>query len=211
MSPISKRLIVLAVVGLAGPAFAQEPPPRTRGTVVSASGDSAMLRTANGEVKVDLAGAGYVGARRGSLADVTQGGFIGAAAVPGPDGRLRAIEVAVFADSMRGAGEGSYPWDLGTSGSMTNGTVASVEGASSMTNGTVQALHHKGGLRMTVTYKGGQQVVAVGPHTPVVTLEPGTRAMLISGAHVVVFGASDAGVVQAKRIIVGENGTVPPM
>lgn len=53
----------------------------------------------------------------------------------GPKSRLRAVEVHLFPESMRGVGEGHYDWDLEPGSSMTNGNidgeVASANGRSS--------------------------------------------------------------------------------
>lgn len=188
----------LGLVLATGTASAQVPP-RTRGVITAVSGDSIMLKNHAGTVTLRIgAGTGYVGARTASLGDVKAGRFIGTAAVPQPDGTLKALEVTVFPESMRGAGEGNYGWDLGTGSSMTNGTIGSVVNSS--------------GRSMTVDYKGGQKTLMVPDDVPVVDLEPGTASLLKPGAHVVAFGPKSAdGSVDAKRIIVGEDGTVPPM
>lgn len=188
----------LALVLSAGTASAQVPP-RTRGVITAVSGDSVMLKNHSGTVtlKIDST-TGYVGATKASLSSVKAGRFIGTAAVPQPDGGLKALEVTVFPESMRGAGEGNYGWDLGAGSSMTNGTIGSVVGTS--------------GKTMKVNYKGGEKTLSVPDDVPVVDLEPGTAALLKPGAHVVAFGPKNSdGTVDAKRIIIGEDGTVPPM
>ena len=188
----------LLLVLTAGTAFGQAPP-RTRGVITAVSGDSVILRSHAGSVTLRVAAdTGYVGATKASLSAVQTGRFIGTAAVPQPDGTLKALEVTVFPESMRGAGEGNYGWDLGRNSSMTNGTIGSVVGTS--------------GRTMTVDYKGGQKKLLVPDDVPVVDLEPGSRALLKLGAHVVAFGPKGSdGSVDAKRIIIGEDGTVPPM
>ncbi len=174
-------------------------PPRTRGVITAVSDNSVTLRSHAGTVTLrTTADTGYVGATKASLSAVQSGRFIGTASVPQSNGTLKALEVTVFPESMRGAGEGSYGWDLGRNSSMTNGTIGSVVG----TNGRT----------MTVDYKGGQKKLMVPDDVPVVDLEPGTKALLKPGAHVVAFGPKGPdGSVDAKRIIIGEDGTVPPM
>lgn len=188
--------LTLALV--AGSASAQVPP-RTRGVITAINGNTVTLRSHAGPATLKIgAGTGYVGAKAASLAAVKPGRFIGTAAVPQPDGTLKALEVTVFPESMRGAGEGNYGWDLGPGSSMTNGTIGSVVGAS--------------GRTMTVDYKGGQKKLMVPDDVPVVDLEPGSKDLLKVGAHVVTFGPKGAdGTVDAKRIIIGEDGAVPPM
>lgn len=53
---------------------------------------------------------------------------------------------------MRGVGEGHRPFDLGTGGTRTNGTVGDVVA----TNGRT----------VKVTYKGGEKTIVVPPDTP---------------------------------------------
>lgn len=219
---ISRALLAASTALLiSGAAFAQVPT-RTRGTIVSTAGDDVVILTSMGRVTAHLtAQAGVVGAKKASLDDIKPDSFIGTAAVPASNGTLRALEVTIFPESMRGTGEGSYPWDLGKSGSMTNGAVSSMTNGtvvpaptsnSSMTNGTVGAMGGKAGSRtIKVSYKGGEQIVALPADIPVVTLEPGDKTMLKSGAKVVVFGPVTGSTVEAERIIVGEDGVKPPM
>jgi hypothetical protein len=133
-----------------------------------------------------------------ALEAIKPGSFIGTAAVPGADGTLRALEVHVFPESMRGTGEGHRPFDLQPQSTMTNGTVGSVTGTT--------------GRTMTITYQGGEKTIDIPPGTPIVTYEPATRAMLVAGAHVILFGTeADGGAITATRIAVGKDGLVPPM
>ena len=181
-------------------ARADAPPPRTRGVVTAVAGDRVTLKTRFGgpatlRITPDT---GFIGASKSSLAEVKPGRFIGAAATPGPHGTLRAGEVTIFPDSMRGAGEGHYAWDLGKSSSMTNGTIGTVTASTKLT--------------MTVSYKGGEKTLTVPDDVPVVALEAGDRTLLQPGVHVVAIGPKSAdGTVEAKRVIVGEKGVVPPM
>jgi hypothetical protein len=61
---------------------------------------------------------------KSSMDEIKQGTFIGTATEPQPDGSLRAVEVVVFPDSLRGFAEGHYPWDLAPKSMMTNATIA---------------------------------------------------------------------------------------
>ncbi len=133
--------------------------------------------------------------------DIKPGAFVGAAAMPQPDGTQRALEVHVFPESQRGSGEGHRPYDLRPRSTMTNGTV-----------GKVGSVSEGSGRTFTVVYSDGQKTIVVGPDTPVVTFEPGTAALLVPGANVIITGteASD-GTLSADRISVGKNGLVPPM
>ena len=75
------------------------------------------------EVKVTLANNVQVyGIVKATLADIKPGSFVGIGAMPQPDGSQKAIQVMIFAESLRGIGEGHRPWDRPGS-TMTNGTV----------------------------------------------------------------------------------------
>ena len=196
------RSVVWTVAGIvAGSTAAHaDSPARLRGTIDAVHRDSMVLTTRSGD-KVNVAVASDLVVTELApvkLQDIKPGSFIGTAAMPQPDGTERALEVHVFPESMRGTGEGFRPFDLKPQSTMTNGTVGSVTGTS--------------GRTLTVTYKGGQQTIVVPPNAPVVTFEPGSRSMLIPGAHIILFGTrADDGEVTATRISVGKDGMVPPM
>ena len=133
------------------------------------------------------------------LASVQPGSYIGTAAERGPDGQLQAIEVLVFPESARGAGEGHRDWDLKPGSTMTNATVtAAVQGIS--------------GREVDLAYKGGSVKVNVPVGTPVVTFIPAERADLKPGAAVFLTATKNPdGSLSASRVIVGKDGVVPPM
>jgi hypothetical protein len=198
-----RRVWLLATVALAArwPAFADAPKPfRTRATIDEVGPDSITLTSRSGDKRTIAltAGTAVVAIVPIKLEDIKPGSFIGSAAVTQADGTLRALEVHVFPESMRGSGEGHRPFDLQPQSTMTNGTVGSVTGTT--------------GLTLTVTYQGGEKTISVPPETPIVTYEPATRAMLVAGAHVILFGTEgDGGAITATRISVGKDGLVPPM
>ena len=192
---------VLGLSLLSGTASAQAPARAiVRGTITAVSGQTLDLTTRQGDkVEIRIGAAPRVTAlSRSDLAEVRPGSYVGTAAIPQPDGTLRALELQVFPEDMRGVGEGSHPWDVAPRSSMTNGTVGSVVGSS--------------GREITIRYAGGEKTVVVPPNVPVVTYEPGTRALLKPGAHVFVMAAKAAdGTLSADRVTVGKYGMVPPM
>jgi len=105
------------------------------------------------------------------LTDVKPGSFIGVAALPGEGNELKAMEVHIFPEAMRGTGEGFRPFDLGPKSSMTNGNISARVDATT-------------GPKLTVTYKGGEQTIVVDPKTPIVAFEPGAQTDLKPGAVV---------------------------
>ncbi|HET6413902.1 MAG TPA: hypothetical protein VFG53_17725 [Anaeromyxobacter sp.] len=222
----SSTLALCALILLPSAAQAQQDRPQehVRGDVVALNGDTLDVRTRDNRVVhlrlAEKAGvAQVVDADPAALADGT---FIGTTAVAEPDGTLRAIEVHLFPESMRGTGEGHRPWDRGPGSSMTNATVSGMsrgggnakQGAkSSMTNATVTSSEKAGGERtLTLKYQGGEQTVVVPPGIPIVKLLPGDRSLLVPGAHVfAVATAGEDGSLVAQRLAVGEGAVVPPM
>jgi hypothetical protein len=140
-----------------------------------------------------------------TLADIKPGSFVGAGAMPQPDGTQRAVEGLVFPEAARGTGEGFRPWDLMPQSTMTNATVARLEAAPSW---------GPGGHKLLLKYKDGEQTVIVPPGTPVVTFKPGNAdqaALVVPGAKVVITAQVKDGRPTALRMLVGRNGFTPPM
>lgn len=138
-------LLITAACILSVPAFAQTK--HVRGTVDSLDGNTLTVTEAGGhEVTIKLAPNWKVTAvTRSSLSAITKGTFIGTATT-GPDDHLVAREILVLPPALKGAGEGHYPWDLGSQSMMTNATV---------TGDVTQAGEHE----LTLSYKGGESKV----------------------------------------------------
>lgn len=193
---------LLAGVVLAHAAWAQSAPPtRIRGTITTVDAHAMGVSTRSGEtLQVTLDDPLTVGTVRPvPLEGIVAGGFVGTTARRQADGTLVALEVHVFPEEMRGAGEGHRPWDLEPGSTMTNATVT----------GAVESAN---GRELTLTYKDGSQTVQVPPGTPVVTFAPAERADLKPGAPVF-FSASPGadGRLHTTRITVGTHGVAPPM
>ncbi|WP_353249099.1 metal ABC transporter permease [Salinisphaera sp. T31B1] len=183
---------------------------------------------------------GIAGVVESSLDEVTEGTFIGTANVDDGSGH-KALEVVVFPESMKGTGLGDYAWDLSpsevkssgssqmsmdNSSSMTNGTVESTKspdngskmssdfsmGGSTMTNGTVTESNDGDQMQVKVDYGDGSKMITIPKDVPVVAVQKGSQSDIKKDAHVfVVAPAGDNDPVQAKRVLVGIDGTVPPM
>lgn len=184
--------------GLAGTAtHAEGTPQRVRGSILAISPSQITVNDrAGAAASFQIDGdTHYVGEKPVALSAIQPGSYIGCAALPGPDGMLRALEVTVFPPSMQGAGEGHYAWDLLPHSSMTNGTVGN--------------LSHADGDVMTVTYNGGEQKIRVPRGVPIVTVEPGALRDLHPGVKVLILPSKGvAG--HAGRILYGEQGITPP-
>ena len=193
--------LLLPVLCLAVPALAQpEETSRIRGTIDAIDPSSIKVTTRDGGTVIlkrdsNLAVTAVIPA---NLGDISPGSYVGVTAVPQPHGTLRALEVHIFPEASRGAGEGSRPWDLEPQSTVTNGAVASVVGTQ--------------GRTITVNYKTGEKTIVVPDNIPIVTFEPGNGFMLVPGAHVIITATKAAdGSLTATRVSVGKDGLVPPM
>ena len=182
-------------------ATAQETPVRLRAAIERVEGRQLTLESRDGQ-KLALTltpEATITAVVPADLSAIREGTYIGTAASPGPDGRLQALEVLIFPETMRGTGEGHYPWDLTPGSTMTNATVSAV-------------VTEVNGRALTLAYKGEQGTVLVPPGTPIVALEPGDASLLKPGNHVFLSARKQPdGAFTAERIAVGKDGLVPPM
>ena len=204
MHGMKRRSLVVsgfALICAASPAFAQEIM-RVRGTIEQVDGTAYIVKTRAGDtLKVTLTDKPvFTAIVPASLADLKPGTFIGSGALPGPDGSLRAVEVHIFPEAMRGTGEGHRPWDGGAQATMTN---ANVETAVAGVDGQV----------LTLKYKDGEKKLVVTPETAIVSYAPGDRAELIPGTKIFIAAAQKQadGSVQAARVSYGRGGLTSPM
>ena len=188
-------------------AFAQTAPPapaaatmRLRGTIEKVDAGTLVLKERSGETIT------LVYADNFSVSEIVPieigaiqpGAFIGTAAMPQPDGTLKALQVTVFPEAARGTGEGSYAWDLQPGSTMTNATVADLIAAPQ-------------GRTLKLKYKDGEKTVVVPAVVPIVTFKPGDRALLVPGAKVQITAQLRDGKPTALRALAGRNGVGPPM
>lgn len=144
----------MAVIALAQAAAPPAGPPAANtapiaGTIEQWDGKALTVKTASGNVTVSVGAEAPIMTRKpAKLSDIGPNTFLGTTTVP-RNGRLEAIEVHLFPESMRGAGEGHYPWQGEPGSMMTNGAVTT------MTNGSVSSIA-KGGV-MKVAYKDGDK------------------------------------------------------
>jgi hypothetical protein len=135
----------ISILGMSGVAIAKPQTTHVRGTIEDVSGDTLAVKSYGGtttDLKLN-SDTKYLSVVPSSLSQVKKGHFIGTAAT-GPKDKLVAQEVVIFPDSMRGAGEGHYPWSMPATVARADtqgNTQSSAPGASpvhgTMTNGTV--------------------------------------------------------------------------
>jgi hypothetical protein len=197
LKPLVGAGALLFLLGLTAPAPAQAP--HIRGTLTAVT---LNIETAKGGIEtIKLAPhAGFFLVTKSDLSAIQSGKFVGITSLE-KDGKRVAVEVHVFAEALRGVGEGHYPWDLeGAPNMMTNGNIAKVEevGADRV---------------LKVTYKGGgEQTIAVPASATVVFIDKATPGQLATGRKVfVVTKKQDDGSLVAAAVVIGAEGVKPPM
>jgi len=193
-------LAALALCAAAATAQPATPTMRLRGTIEKIDATTLVVKERSGET-MSLALADNFSVSEVVPIDpaaIQPGSFVGTASLPGADGSLSALEVLVFAENMRGTGEGHSPWDLQPGSQMTNATVAAIAPGAK-------------GRTMTLHYKDGDKTIFVPDGIPVVTLKPGDRSLLVPGAKVIVTAQVRNGQPTALRVSAGRNGFQPPM
>jgi hypothetical protein len=205
MHRLLRVLVATAACGgwlaIGAQAFAAETPPQhVRGTLESVDGHMLSVKTARGTDAIKLADdAKIFTVSTADISAVKDGKFVGITSVE-KDGKRVAVEVHVFDDTLRGLGEGHYPWDLGT-------------GPNMMTNANIAKVDSVGGDRVVkLDYKGGTQNIAVPADATIVEFTAGTPDQLKPNSKVFVIAKKlDDGSLVAPAIVIGKDGIKPPM
>jgi hypothetical protein len=205
MRPLSLFIVALAGM-IAVPALAQTPAPanppvRIRGTVDKLDGNKLTVKSRDGQ-SVDIVLADNVAIVylvKKSMADIKSGDYLASTGIKGTDGKIHAIEVRIFPEAMRGAGEGQFAWDLKPDTVMTNATAGQITKSA---DGNV----------VSVIYKGTTSDYTIDPTTPIFTYDQGDKSLLVPGAAVFVIAAKkDDGTLTAARLTAEKDGVKPPM
>ena len=203
-------LLLASAVALSTPAAAhQMPTQHVRGQITAADDSSITVKTRAGAT-VRLAFApdpSVTSLMKADFSEVKVGTYIGSAAVPlrpatrtcsgsgCKEPKLTALELRIFPESMKGAGEGQREWVLTPDSRMTNGMVDDVEGRV-----------------LSIKYKGNDVDMHVPTNAPVVNIGSGDKGLLKPGA--LIFGVAQKGAdgnLTALRISAGSDGLIPPM
>ena len=199
--------VLLATVGTAAPAE----PYGLRGTVVGLDDDILTVMNDDEETfEVRLTedtGKFAVGPAKWS--DIEAGQFVGITSIESGGQRV-ALEVHIFAEDLRGVGEGHYAWDLVKDPNMmTNATVAEIEEVNPAQRQLRLTYEEGEGESATA----GEQIIVVPDFVDVVFLANGEDPALIAPdrrAFLLVQEAED-GPPTALAIAVGLEGVTPPM
>jgi hypothetical protein len=144
----------------------------------------------------------YVDSNRALFSDIKPGDYAGAALSPPSGDHLRAQEVFLYAEALRGTGEGRFPEGERL---IINGAVSAVKPAPDGRQDGALTLHYHGSV-LTGLGRGktlcegrasppayasalaceGDAVIEVPPGTPVSSLSEGDKKLLVSGSTVTV-------------------------
>ena len=200
-----------ALLAQVSPGVAQDKPYGVRGTLVEV--DDQLLTVMNDDEETfEVALTEETDAfavTPAKWSDLRPGQFIGITSVESGAQRV-ALEVHIFAEDLRGTGEGHYPWDLVEQPNMmTNATIAEVEEVSAAER------------QLRLTYKEGEgedaaqgeQVITVPDFVEVVHLakseDPG---LFVPGRGVfALVRDSEQGPPAAVAVAIGVGGAIPPM
>jgi uncharacterized protein Veg len=195
-------IVTFFVSSFAAVLWAQTSPViRIRGTITAYEGNMLTVKSNDGDSeKIALSGDLVVTPMlKASLADIKPGLFVGTAALPQSDGTLKAMEVHIFPEAMRGSGEGHRDFDLAPESTMTNAAIS-------------DAVSSVSGETITLKYKGGEKKVVVGKDTPIVFFGSGTAADVKPGLAVIVFvQKAPDGSLKSSRLAIEKDGVKPPM
>ena len=192
--------LAASLIGFAAPASAADPTRQIRGTVVEVKDGKASIKTNGGKTEEfsfsDKTRQFSVTATE--LAAITKDQFVGVTSFE-KDGKRIAREVHIFAESLRGTGEGDRPWDLEDEGNhMTNANIGAVEGVGS-------------DRTLKLSYPDGSQTISIPPTAKIVLLDKAKEAMKKDDKVFVRVKAGEGGGQEAVLLIIGLNGIVPPM
>ena len=158
---LASALIALLILPAGAQQAPQGTPTRIRGTVEKLDGQALTVKSREGQTLTialaDNVAVAYLVKK--NVGDIKPGDYIASTGIKGTDGKLHAIEVRIFPESLRGAGEGQYPWDLKPDSVMTNATVGTITQAPQ-------------GNVIKVSYKGTESEYIVGPEVPACRSRP---------------------------------------
>ena len=198
-------IAALFISFLAMPALAQAPAEGARqrvvGTVDKLDGNNLMVNAKDGPTLTVVLEdkAAVFGVEKRAITDIKPGDYVASGGVKGADGKIHAVDVRIFPESLRGTGEGQRPWDVKPDGVMTNATVGTVS-------------HSPQGGVIHVKYKEGESEFTVGPEVPIVAYVAGDRSLLKPGAAVfTVAQKKPDGTLTTGRVTAEKDGVKPPM
>jgi len=220
------RLATFALLAalIAVPAAAETAAPqRITGAIVSFVAPVLTLKTAKGEtIAVTLAPEAKVIANaRSAFNTIKQNDFVALTAATGKDGKLKAKEVRIFPEPLRGFGEGQYPGDKAGQ-TRINGTVTEAATTVKGKGGTLKLSFHAAVANPLGICSGhapapgqgactGDAEVLVTPATPVMAWVLGDRSWLEPDKAVSLYAVAGADGKLSTYGVIVERGGVKPL
>lgn len=197
---VLSTLMAGACIFIAGHSLAADAQVHLRGEVTAVSATEMTIRDRKGgNTTVELPEQIQVlDVSRTSIDAIQESSYLGIAAAPAPQSRVRALGVMVFPEMARGVNEGHFPWDKGHGSSMTNATVAKL-------------LRKKSTTELEMRFGEKSQLVVLDKGTVFAQFVPGKRDLIAVGAKVLVIGAVVGKATAAQLVMVGRDGFVPPI
>jgi hypothetical protein len=200
--------LIVALSAASAPAALAQEPYRVRGTLKAVAGDQLLVSSREGELMGFQLGPelGVFAVTPARIDDIKQGEFVGLTSIQS-GGRRVALEAHLFAEDLRGLGEGHYAWDL-------------VQEPNMMTNATVAEVKEVGADRqLEVSYREGEakvegaQTIYLPPDVPIVRLaRSDDRSLLQAGKEVVLIVRPERDLTPVViAVVVGDRGAQPPM
>lgn len=215
--------MLVALIAAPAPAQTPAPPQHITGTIVSFAAPVLTLKTAKGAtVVVALAPEAKVIANtRSAFNAIQQNDFVALTAAAGKDGKLKAKEVRVFPEPLRGFGEGQYPGDKPDQ-SRINGTVTEAATTVKGKGGTLKLNFHAAAANPLGICSGhapapgkggctGDVEVLVTPATPVMAWVLGDRSWFEPGKAVSFYAVTGADGKLSTYGVIVERGGVKPL
>lgn len=216
--------VLLALPAAAETAAPATPPApeRVYGTIVSYAAPDLTVKTAKGPVTITLAaGAKVIANQRSAFNTIKQNDFVSLTAAAGRDGKLKAKEVRVFPEPLRGFSEGQYPGDK-TDQTRIAGTVTDASTTVKGKGGTLKLSFHAAAANPLGICTGhapapgkggctGDAEVSVTPATPVMAWVLGDPAWLEAGKVVSLFALTGADGKHTTYGVVVEHDGVKPV
>jgi hypothetical protein len=215
-------LAALCVLPSAAETTPAAAPDRITGTIVFYAAPVLTVKSAKGAtVPVTLsATAKVIANQKSSFNVIKQNDFVSLTAAAGKDGKLKASEVRIFPEPMRGFGEGQYPGEK-TDQTRINGTVAEAATTVKGKGGTLKLSFHAAAANALGICSGhapapgkggctGDAEVLVTPATPVMTWVLGDPSWLAAGKAVSLYAvAGRDGKSMTYGVIVEHDGVKP--
>jgi hypothetical protein len=183
---------------------------RLSGTLTAVASSSITVSTAHGNQVVRFdPHVRILSLTKSSLDQVRNGSFIGTTVVPQADGSYKSTEVHIFAESLRGMGEGFTKMNSSGSRMMANSTVH--EPVNMMANSTVRSTRsNAGGKTISMTFPSGKIAIHIPAAVPVSLISPASRSLLRSGARVLLICNGAPGAFTARTVVVIAKGASLP-